>query len=421
MSEWARAYEVRSETIGQALIPLVLQPDDWILRRVEEVAIRSRTAVRRSVSLDLVLPRDPAPLLVDPSDPRPVLVVPLGLMDKRQLVDFDLQEGDTRLSLVRSDLNSWAAAGILWNLAVFDGIAPTSATAAMPWFRRISGFSREDAVYAFDALMEGGADPGPQAREVSRSPRVRAMAAQLRDAYIMLVEMAPDGGRRRLVRFATDQPIDGPAASLPERLGFVPTHITLDAPGASQAASYHLEVVVPPGCVVSAVDGSAEAASEGELTLFGPRAARYVPSSAAEPGFMDISVAGEPNFFFRPAMMLSWIVAVVLAAGLITTVSGGAFDAAAAAIMLSGLSAITGLVIRSDDDRLTVELHGAARFVLAGVGIVAFGAAATVAFGATGTDLERWWLGWLAGAVLGAVILTAGFVQSRRAARKRSG
>src|SRR5882724_12296679 len=98
--------------MARAMLPLVVTPGAWIERRVEDVAISSPRLVRRSVTVDLVLPSNQDELRVDLADGSSPLVLPLGLLKKEQLIDFDLAEGSSSLMLVRSGLNAIVAGAI---------------------------------------------------------------------------------------------------------------------------------------------------------------------------------------------------------------------------------------------------------------------------------------------------------------------
>lgn len=374
----------------------------------------SRRVVRRAVSLDLVLPNDRSLLRVNPSDPGSPIVVPLGWMNKAQLVDFDLQEGSQRLSLVRSALNDLVAAQLQRHIAVLDGIPERAAEAALPHLRRIAGFDLDDARDAFAELFGEGIGAPKLAREIRDSDVARETALRLRDAYLMLVEL-PEDGRRRLVRFATDQRLADQTMTLEHRLALTPNRILLEVPGAGQAASYHVEVSVPDGCtVVDAVpiDATAVDALDRETTFLWSRAARYIrPVDSSKDASLELVVAPDRSLFFGPAAVLSAVTALVLLIGAIVAASGTQPETAAGTVLLSGLSVVTGLVLRRDEGRLTAELHAAARIVLTLVALCAIGAAATLVFGAGGRTLATIWACWCFAVTVCTLILAAAFLK----------
>jgi hypothetical protein len=365
------------------------------------------------VTVDLVLPDDieRPELQLDQRDASSPLIVPLGMLRKEQLVDFDLREGSSPVLLVRSELNARVAAAIIGQEARSQGASSQEVEAARPFFERIAGADRADARAAFEqvftARVAGPSLPAGVAAET--------IAEQLRDSYILLIELPETGRRRRLVSFATDVPARNEPASVAQRLGLARTPLELDVPGVDQAASYHAEVVVPPGSLVTAArvddDGrTVTAATE----LMGRRAAVF-PRAACGPGTrLMLEISHEPGYFFMPAAIVSGVIALVLAAGVAVTWAGSRPEPTASAILLSGLSIVTGLVLRGDEQPLTSELYGLARASLTVVTLAAFAAAAVVALGARGTVLAALWTACLAVSVGGAATLGLSTLRATR-------
>ncbi len=425
---WIDLARKRRILVGREVLLLASEPADWIQRRVETLDVSSLRLVRRTVGVDLVLPdADARKNLRVFDDEHAPLIVPLGLLRKRQLIDFDLAEGRDPRMLVTSAINTLIASGALWDVAFFvDEVEVEAADAALPWFERIVGAEIADADTAFDELFgpDGGVRLPAQARPVADALETRAIAAQLRESYLLLVELPETGQRHRLLRFATDQ-IVAPTTALGwrERLGVRRSVVGFDVPGGSQAASYHAEVTVPEGCALADVqlaDGNRRV--DAATQTLGSRATLYPRTPVGPAGEMKLGILHERAFFFLPAAVIATLLSLVVLSGGIVVLLGGQPEATAATVVISGFGAMSGLVIRTGELPLTRELHSAARLLLALVAVVALVAAAAVAFGAVGTLLGVIWVacGGISAAM--ASTLWSGFAagySARMAARSR--
>lgn len=422
MASWAELYDDAAARLAWAILPLLFEPEspliesDWIQRRVEDIAITSQRLVRRTVTMDLVLPgsRERRELQLDPNDLASPLVLPIARLRKEELIDFNLREGSTRLMLVRSALNARVAAALMVNVAFANGRSVEETEAALPWLRRIAGANRADAKLAFDQLFEDGNAP-LAARMLAQDEATITLAEQLRDTYMMLIELPDTGVRRRLIQTATDQVVKDEKEqrrSPSNRLGLSATPIRLDIPGVSEAASYHAEVSVPPGCVLTSatvLDGAQEIPTGAHL--IGRRATVYVSRPTSRDAKLQLEVSQERSFYLLPAAVIGTLICMVLTAGVAVAWAGGKPQSTASALLLSGLSTIAGLVIHRDDEPLTAELHGLSRGLLVSVCAAALGAAASIALGATGNTLAALWTAFLFVSVLATGILVAAAVR----------
>lgn len=126
--------------------------------------------------------------------------MPLGVLRKAQLIDFDLREGSSPLMLVRSELNAHVAAAIIAQEARAEGAGPQELATARPLLERIASADRAAGQDAFDHLFAGDGG-GP----FDAGGAAWTIAEQLLESYVLLVELPETGSRRRLIRFATDQ------------------------------------------------------------------------------------------------------------------------------------------------------------------------------------------------------------------------
>jgi hypothetical protein len=174
-----------------------------------------------------------------------------------------------------------------------------------------------------------------------------------------------------------------------------------------QSASYHVEVVVPPGCQIRdprimADDGRAPA----KVHLMQRRATVYLLRRGEAQAGLRFDLGQAVGYFLVPAMIIAWLAVGAFVAGTAVVWAGGTPESTASAILLSGLGAVSGLVIRSEEAALTSAIHSWLRFVLTGVAMTTLAGAAAIAFGARAATLGIVWSVLLGLAVLGAGILT---------------
>jgi len=404
MALLAELYDTAAARLALPILRLLDKPEDWIQRRVEEITITSQRLVRRATTVDLVLPEAETrrELLLDPDDPSSPLVLPLGMQRKAELIDFHLGEGSKRLMLVRSSLNARVAAAVMAKVALLDDRPEEVTDAALPWLKRIAEPDLEDAHRAFEELFAADFkqqldDDLRTARGLALSEETKEIAEQLRDSYIMLIELPDTGTRRRLIRSATDQVVaeqGGQRRSIANRLGLTATTITLDTPGASQTASYHAEISVPAGCVLSSAEVLGDARDDRtSRRLIGRRATVYIPQPTSKNAELQLQleVSQERSFYLLPAAVIGTLICTVLSAGVAVTWANGKPQSTASALLLSGLSTIAGLVLHRDEDSLTAELHGLGRGLLVVISAATLGAAASIALGATHQTLAALW------------------------------
>jgi hypothetical protein len=424
MASWAELYDDAAERLASPILRLLDKPEDWIQRRVEEITITSQRLVRRAMTVDLVLPEAATrrELQLDPVDPISPLVLPLGMQRKAELIDFHLGEGSEHLMFVRSALNARVAAAMIARVAILDNRPRVETKAALPWLKRIAEPNHEVAHQAFKELFAKGFDSQRDhelrtARGLAESESTRQIAEQLRDSYILLIELPDTGTRRRLIQTATDQVVkerEQGSRSITNRLGLTATPIALGIPGASQTASYHAEITVPPGCVVSSaivLDDAKE--TPASKRLIGRRATVYVtqPTNKDVELQLQLEVSQERSFYLLPAAVIGTLICVVLSAGVAVAWAGGKPQSTASALLLSGLSTIAGLVIHRDEDSLTAELHGLSRGLLVSVSAATLGAATSIALGATSSTLAALWTVSLFVSVLATSILIAAAIR----------
>src|SRR5207248_6685635 len=91
-SEWATLSSCRH--CGLTMLRLFVRSADWVVRRVENIDFLDERTVRRRVSVDFAAPPEAVAFLRD--DGRRVRILPLALMRRKSLINFDLRDEENR-------------------------------------------------------------------------------------------------------------------------------------------------------------------------------------------------------------------------------------------------------------------------------------------------------------------------------------
>ena len=405
MQPWpGEVLDERSGEIAVGFAALLTRQAAWRHRRVERITVLSHERVRRHVSVDFTVPESHREeLRLSESE----WVVPLAYLAKRLLVNFDLfVEDEAAVALLRSDEAQMISRELLYVMldldtedAIEEDIAPL-----IEWILA-AGPAEAEQVDAAVGELEDALGP---------LPGFSALAAQLTRGFL-LCAVLDDVSRRRVVKFAYDQPLARPGRSV---------HF-YDTPGCTQAASYHAEVEVPDEMRARTTDMVDDLT--GRVLALGPRdtdrpAIHYVAEAdaAARPG-LSVSYGAERGRFLVPAAIVAWVIALGLALPwLFADLPGlAASPSPAIAILLSSSAIFSGLVLRSGEHPLVRLMLAPYRLCLATSTVAAVLAGGVLAFhGASGTLAWTWGLGSLV-AVLSASILTVEAARAPAAARDR--
>src|SRR3954449_4744791 len=211
----------RSGEIAVGFAALLTRQAAWRHRRVETIAGLSHGEARRSVSVDFTVPLEHREdiRLADGQ-----WIVPLALLAKRPLVHFDLfSEDETVIPLLRSDEARSVVRELLYVILDLDLEGEDPGFDADRLIERVLAAGRDDAVIADEA-----------AALAPRLPEFAALAERLTRGFL-LCAVLDDVSRRRVIKFAYDEPIADPGRW---------SHFSV-TPGCTEAASYHVEVDVP--------------------------------------------------------------------------------------------------------------------------------------------------------------------------------
>jgi hypothetical protein len=339
-------------------------------------------------------------------------VVPLALLAKRPLVHFDLrnEEGHS-VPLLTAQQNALIDRELLYLALDADLDAQDASEAAKAAVSIAAG-------EVVEAVLRHGAAAG----EVERLERrhglapledFRAMTATL-SANFVLWAVTRGLERRRVFKFAYDEPFS-------QRPGLVHYY---DAPGVTEAASYHLEVAVPPDLKARTTslvdDATGEVLTTGERDT--DRPALYFSADPARmperPG-VTVAYGAERSRFLAPAAVVASIITLLIAVPLLFADLAALAGSAGPAIglVLSTSAVFSALVLRTDEHPLLRLILVRHRIALVTSTLAALLAAAVLGFRA-----EDWLLrtGWAVAGVVSAVAAAMLVVAAMRSPSARS-
>lgn len=405
MQPWpGEVLEERAGEIAVAFTALLNRHAAWRHRRVETITVLSHEQVRRHVSVDFTVPlehRDEVRLSEHE------WIVPLALLAKRPLVHFDLRsEDETAVPLLRSDEARLIARELLYLALDLDAENADTVDAA-PLIEWILAARPEEAEQIDAAVVELEEQLGPL-------PGFAALAGRLTGGFL-LCAVLNDVDRRRVIKFAYNEPLAQPGRA---------SHF-YDAPGCTEAASYHAEVAVPEEMrarTTRMIDNRT-----GLELAAGPRdadrpAIHYVADTGAgiEPG-LSVTYGTERNRFLVPAALLAWVIALGLAVPwLIADLESlSRLGGPAVAVLFSTSAVFSGLVLRSGEHPLVRLVLAPYRLCLVASTVAAVTAGGALAFRATGGTLTAIWGISALVAILSAGILSVEAARAPAAAKDR--
>jgi hypothetical protein len=385
----AEVLEERAGEIAAGFAALLTRQAAWRHRRVETITVLSHEQVRRAVSVDFTMPtehRDDVRLS------EREWIVPLALLAKRPLVNFDLRaEDESSVPLLRAEETQAIARELLYVMLEIDREEAADDPLAGELIERVLAAGPVDVTAELAELdaRHGGV------------PGFAALADRLSRGFLLCAVLG-DVSRRRVIKFAYDEPLARPARY---------AHF-YDAPGCTEAASYHAEVAVPDELrarTTRLVDNVT-----GSVLAEGPRDADrpFVYYAAdigrrLEPG-LSVRYGTERGRFLVPAALVAWVIALELALPWLFAdlTHLATFGGPAISVLLSVAAVFSALVLRSGEHPLVRLVLAPYRLCLAAATLAAVLAAATLAFRAGGGVLGWCWgLGALV-AALAAGILT---------------
>jgi hypothetical protein len=239
--------------------------------------------------------------------------------------------------------------------------------------------------------------------ELTPLTNFRAMAATL-SRYFVLWAVVRGLDRRRVFKFAYDEPFS-------QRPGLTPTYF-YDAPGCTEAWSYHVEVAVPQELkarttqLVDEVSGAVLATGARDSD----RPALYYSADPAHPPLSPQVVVGygaERGRFLAPAAIVASVIALLVALPwLFADLQAlGRSAGPAIGLVLSTSAVFSALVLRTDEPALLRRLLVRYRLSLVATTLAALFAAAALGFQAANWVIDVTW-----GVAAVVSVLTAGIL-----------
>ena len=263
---------------GCRLARACIQWSDWVLRRTENVSFSDDRCVKRIISIDLLV-REEAPLYQAPGG-KPFWLVPVSIMRRKTLVNFDLRDEDgNAVPLPGLRLVQHLDESVLRSVALRE-LRHELRQEALAFIHDVISGSPEQVEYRMGQLQNSVA-PG----EIMRLRDINGVFIRMlqRMAYscTLYAFIEADAARRhRVVRMSVEEPLDfsyeseepelssaeaAPARSerspakrglrwfkwqmyaLATAMGWRTTKVRFRVPAAENATSFHFQIQAPPG------------------------------------------------------------------------------------------------------------------------------------------------------------------------------
>jgi hypothetical protein len=396
--------EERASDVAVAADVLLRRPAAWRHRRVETLTVLSHEQVRRQVSIDFTVPEDYRELLrlSDAGEH----AVPLAVLEKRPLVHFDLRdEGQRSVPLLTADQGRTIGRELLYqaldaDLSAQEADEEAVTLAASPLIEAILA---DDPRRLEDRIEALAAD-----HRLDTLTEFRATADVLSRGFVLWA-VVNGLERRRVLKFGSDEPFT-------QVRGLTALY---DTPGCTQAASFHVEVAVPPDLrartttLVDHAAGTVLAAGERDTD----RPALYFTADPAErirrPG-LAVAYGAERWRFLGPAAVVAAVIALLVFPPWVFADLHGLAGRAGPAIglVLSTSAVFSALVLRTDEHAMLRLMLVRYRLCLVACTLAALFAAAALGFQARAWVIDTTWALAAVVSVVCAGILIVGAVRS---------
>jgi phage shock protein PspC (stress-responsive transcriptional regulator) len=374
----------KAGTLAAVALTLLEHQPDWRHRRVDTITVLSHEQVRRNVSVDFTVPAELRESLRISSAGEHI--VPLALLARRPLVHFDLrnEEGHSvplltaqQSALIDREMLELALASDLDRLGVEDTTAQAIDLSAGAVIEAV--LAGENVAGAVERIED----------DFALEPLLdfRKTVGDLGEGFLVWA-VSRELERRRVFKFAYDEMF-----ALRADFGHRYT-----ASGAVEAASYHVEVAVPPDLRARRTrlvdDATRRVLAEGARDT--DRAALYYAQTddpPQDPGVV-VDFGVERARFLVPAAIVATVITLLL--GLpallsdLETLAGSAGPAIG--IVLSTSAVFSALVLRTDEHPLLRLMLVRRRLALVACTLAALLAGAALGFQADPVLLRIVWV-----------------------------
>lgn len=422
--------EQRDVRVAGGLLFLLLREHDWVHRRVETFSFVDADTARRQMSVDFTLPLGSSRLVDDLYRFIPP-AVPLTMLSKQPLSRFSVwDESGIRLPVLSTPQNGRLAGTMLVGIArtiarrlgssLPDevGVALTRVAMLPPrpaslLFRclDLNPWQQADLLgpsWAVDQRVLSALDPLSShvelLQEILRSGPLRVLASELSQQFILFAQLpdVTDGQRRRILKFAYDEPLSLPQPTPPdwkiastgplrnvllESMGWSPRTFSFSAVAAGHAASHHVEIEAPPEMeIVTAtlrapgLEGRVHSDRAGGGADVVHLQVQDVPRESR--GTATVSLRAKRAGLLRTAPVLGWLTAAAL---LFAKSHARQIDRGAGTALLLALpTLVAAFIARPGEHALATQALIGVRLCVLGVGLCSAAVALSLATGISG-------------------------------------
>lgn len=403
-----------------------LREAPWLRRRVETVSFIDVDTVVRKTTLDVGMAEvkisaSACPLFED----RPL--VPLVLLKKELLVDFDLRDRQgAALAVVPREIDSFFAWSLLCVEArrVLGQDLTTQSMVVSDHLRSLAFNFPRPGDEAYDNTLHSWEIPGSWSDSDRRAWRTllqdELFARLLRDFtfnFILMTQLEATSAIQ-LVKFSYQQYLPYSELLWSERLGIKPTELAIVAPSVGWVRSYHLRVEAPQDLRVTDVglfriqrdSSTSPLPAESYEVRVSAEAAQIHTTSSIRPADHVVAITMRvPLFGYLRAVWLTSLAtaAILLVARiLIDDVEAAMAERAdaAVALLLVGPSLLAAYLVRPGEHAIASRLLRPIRYAVSGGGCLSYISAAVLVLGVQGDKLR---LVWTCIATLAAIIAAA--------------
>jgi len=423
------------QVCGLTMLKAFIKSSDWVIRRVEHVSFLDECTVRRGVSIDYVPPSEAVTL--SRPDGQYVRVLPLAIMRRKSLVNFDLRDHDGRalpLLGLRQNQALTLAAVRAWAAASLDEQSETVSQEVDEFLDDVIAGDQTELWRAYKRMW--AAERRTQLQRLGKDQLFRVMLDRLANSFVLYGLHDGPTGERRVIKFSYDEPLTLRYAkpsyrathdttgkrqdkdentglrsfgwtTLSAAMGFSTTRIVFPVPAAELAASFHFEISAPPEVSIvkaallagrpkpEAKTSALPAVGEVNGSAMMKERQRRRPSfDSIDGGYptVDLHVAGVPygsrsrvrvevearvGGWFATAVFSSWLASAIL---LFAYLARPKLDVGSA-LLVSFAAGLAALLVRNDPHRLVTRLLSKVRLLATFAAVLALAAAVVLAFG----------------------------------------
>lgn len=234
------------------LLDLVSSSELWLHRRVDAVTLEDNSTAIYRASLDFTVPPK-APVVADGRGDPPMRLLPLTMLAKQPLANFDARgETDTPLPVLTTDQNGRFAEAMLrvWAEGILQKRIPATLLAVMQELVRCPAHRGRELYARFKSEPVLGAETERQTLLQAAEGTFAAFVSDLAQNFILMVVLSARDWERRIVKIVYDTPFDvvpsqDVGRGLADRLGLAASSTEFTIVNPVTAESHHFEVGKP--------------------------------------------------------------------------------------------------------------------------------------------------------------------------------